>query len=88
MIAMDAPHRFAFTWHPYAIDRAVDYSGERPTTVEFRLERQGDGTRLTVTESGFDALPPARRDAALRSNEGGWTAQMDNIRDWLAQPSA
>lgn len=23
--AIDAPHRFAFTWHPDAVDPAVDY---------------------------------------------------------------
>ncbi len=78
--AMDQPHRFAFTWHPYAIDPEVDYSAEPPTLVEFMLERAGEGTRLTVTESGFDALPAERRDIALRMNEGGWTQQVQNIK--------
>src|SRR5689334_8382635 len=35
---MDPERLFAFTWHPYAIDPAVDYSNEPPTLVEFRLE--------------------------------------------------
>ena len=38
------------------------------------------GTRLTLVESGFDAVPAHRRDEAFRMNERGWTAQMDNIR--------
>src|SRR5499427_1301212 len=29
---------FSFTWHPYAVDPAVDYSREPTTLVEFRLE--------------------------------------------------
>src|ERR1700758_2518622 len=29
---------FSFTWHPYALDPAVDYSGEPPTLIEFTLE--------------------------------------------------
>lgn len=80
IVAMEEPDRFAFTWHPYAIDPAVDYSQEEPTLVEFRLEPAGTGTRLTVTESGFDRIPAHRRDEAIRMNGGGWTAQVENIR--------
>ena len=40
----------------------------------------GEGTRLTVTESGFDAIPAERRDEALRMNEGGWEAQVGNVK--------
>src|SRR3546814_9238047 len=53
---------FSFTWHPYAIGPGVDYADEPPTLVEFRLEPRGDGTLLTVTESGFDRIPAHRRD--------------------------
>ena len=38
IVAMDQLRRFAFTWHPFAVDPAVDYSGEIPTLVEFILE--------------------------------------------------
>jgi len=71
---------FSFTWHPYAIEPGVDYSGEVPTLVEFRLEPHGDGTLLTVTESGFDRIPAHRRDEAFRMNDGGWAEQMQNIK--------
>jgi uncharacterized protein YndB with AHSA1/START domain len=71
---------FSFTWHPYAVDQSVDYSKEEPTLVEIRLEPSGSGTLLTVTESGFDKVPAARRDEAFLRNEGGWTQQMENIR--------
>jgi uncharacterized protein YndB with AHSA1/START domain len=77
---MDAPGRFAFTWYPFAIDPATDYSGEEPTLVEFTLEAIDGGTRLTVIESGFSKLPPHRYADALRSNSGGWAEQMKNIR--------
>ena len=80
VVAMEPERRFAFTWRPYAIDPAVDYSAEPPTLVEFLLEPRGDGTRLTIIESGFDRIPAHRRDEALRMNEAGWAAQMDNIR--------
>jgi uncharacterized protein YndB with AHSA1/START domain len=77
---MEAPRLFSFTWHPYAIDPAVDYSTETPTLVEFRLEPTPKGTRLTLVESGFDALPTHRMPEAMRKNEGGWTEQMKNIQ--------
>ncbi|MGH6992923.1 MAG: SRPBCC family protein [Caulobacteraceae bacterium] len=80
---MDEPERFAFAWHPYAVDPDADYSAEPPTLVEFRLRREGEGTRLTLTESGFDALPAERRDLAFRMNEGGWTQQVENIRAFV-----
>ena len=78
--AMERPNRFAFTWHPYAVDPKADYSAEPPTLVEFTLEPTGEGTRLTVTESGFDALPADRREVALRMNDSGWAQQTRNIQ--------
>jgi uncharacterized protein YndB with AHSA1/START domain len=81
---MDAEKLFSFRWHPAAIDPKVDYSKEPATLVEFRLEPQPEGTRLTVVESGFDLLPPGRRDEAFRMNEGGWKVQIENIRVHVA----
>jgi uncharacterized protein YndB with AHSA1/START domain len=76
---------FSFSWHPYAVDPAVDYSGETPTLVEFRLEPTGDGTLLTVTESGFDKIPAHRRADAFSKNDNGWAQQMKNIESYVTQ---
>lgn len=76
---IDPERLFSYSWHPYAIDPAVDYSGEPSTLVEFRLEPSTKGTRLTITESGFAALPAPRRLEAFRMNSGGWDAQTRNI---------
>ena len=78
---------FSFTWHPYAIDPSVDYSHETPTLVEFRLSPTATGTLLVVTETGFDHVPAARRDEALRKNDGGWAEQMKNIEAHVARPA-
>jgi len=80
VVAIERPSRFAFTWHPYAVKPDVDYSNEEPTLVEFRLAAIAQGTRLTITESGFDRIPAERRDEALRMNGSGWTQQIENIR--------
>ncbi len=79
VVKIEPERLFSFHWHPYAVDPAVDYSQEPPTLVEFLLERTPTGTLLKLTESGFDALPAARRDLAFRMNAGGWTEQMKNI---------
>ena len=69
----------SYRWHPYAIDPKEDYSGEPMTLVELRLDDAGGGTRITVIESGFDALPIERRAEALRMNTHGWAAQLDHV---------
>jgi uncharacterized protein YndB with AHSA1/START domain len=78
---MEPPTRFAFRWHPYAVERGVDYSAEPRTRVEFTLEPIATGTRLTVVETGFDALPAHRRADCLRMNDSGWAEQMVSIRN-------
>src|SRR5689334_23770644 len=75
---------FSFTWHPYAIDPQVDYSQEQPTLVEFTLDETANGTRLTVTESGFNAIPAHRRDEAFRMNSQGWAIQVERVADYVA----
>ena len=74
---------FSFTWHPYAIDPKVDYSGETPTLVEFTLEETAAGTLLRVVESGFDKVPSHRRAEAFLRNDGGWTQQINNIEAYV-----
>jgi uncharacterized protein YndB with AHSA1/START domain len=77
---------FAYRWHPYAIDPAVDYSLEPTTLVEFSLEDASGGTVLTIVESGFDRIPVARRDEAFRMNDAGWTEQLKNIERHVSKP--
>lgn len=84
--AIDPERLFSFRWHPYAIDPNVDYSSEPTTLVEFQLEPSGNGTILSVTESGFDAIPEGRRFDAFRMNERGWAMQMTNIERHVDQP--
>lgn len=72
---VDPPRRFAFRWHPFAVG-GVDVSAEPMTLVTFDLEATGDDTRVTITESGFDGIPLARRAAAFSANDSGWTHQL------------
>lgn len=75
---------FSFTWHPYGVDKNIDYTKETPTLVEFRLQPTVTGTLLTLTESGFSRIPEGRRFDAFRMNDQGWTQQMKNIAAHVA----
>jgi uncharacterized protein YndB with AHSA1/START domain len=82
---IEAPRLFSFRWHPFAIDPKHDYSGEPTTLVVFELEAVAEGTRLTITETGFDGIPLARRAAAFTSNDEGWTHQAKLVEKYLAR---
>src|SRR5580704_3490343 len=85
--AIEPESLFSYTWHPYSIDPKVDYSNEESTLVEFRLEATASGTLLTVTETGFDKIPAARRAEAFRMNDGGWAQQVKNIQAYVGKTS-
>jgi len=76
---------FSLRWHPNAVDLDTDYSNEPTTLVVFELEAVDGGTLLTLTESGYDETPLARRAEAFKSNDQGWEAQMKLIAKYLAQ---
>ena len=69
---MTAPRRFVWEWHPGAVDPSVDYGSEPRTTVTFTLEPSERGTRLSVSETGFDAVSLARRAKVYSDNSQGW----------------
>jgi hypothetical protein len=70
---MEPPRRFAWEWHPGAIDPSVDYSREPRTRVTFTLEPTAAGTRLTLSETGFTEVSLARRAKVFSDNSQGWT---------------
>ncbi|MGI8553539.1 MAG: SRPBCC family protein [Dehalococcoidia bacterium] len=74
---------FSYRWHPYAVEPGIDYSTEPTTLVEFHIAEIAGGTKVTVVESGFDHLPPARRTEAFRMNEQGWAGQLTNIERYV-----
>ncbi|OBH15369.1 SRPBCC family protein [Mycolicibacter sinensis] len=82
IVAVEPPRRFAYRWHPFAVD--ADVRDEPMTLVEFTLAETPEGVLLTIVESGFDALPAARRSSAFEANSGGWAHQAELVRKYLA----
>lgn len=79
-------HLFSFRWHPYGVEPGTDPATEPMTLVEFELEEGAGGTHLSITESGFDRVPPGRRAEAFAANEQGWREQATLIAKYLALP--
>ena len=80
VVAVEPQRRFAYRWHPFAVDPDTDYDREPTTLVEFTLSEAPDGVLLTITESGFDSIPEARRSASFEANSEGWAIQADLVR--------
>lgn len=80
--------RIAFRWHPYAIEAGADYSQEPMTSILFELADAEGGILLTISESGFDRIPLARRAEAFAANDGGWEAQTRLVEKFLALPAS
>jgi len=85
--SIEPMERMSFRWHPYALEEGVDYSKEPTTLIEFVLTDAAGGILLTITESGFDQIPLARRAKAFKANEGGWEIQTHLIEKYLAKAS-
>lgn len=79
IVAVQPQRRFAYRWRPFPDDG----EDEATTLVEFTLSEVPEGVLLTIVESGFDAIPEARRGSAYESNSEGWTIQADLVRRYL-----
>lgn len=76
---VEEPTVFGFTWH---INGLPD-DDPRRTYVEFTLQPDGAGTRLTVVESGFAQLPDDAHGKAYDGNTEGWAAELGELVAYL-----
>ena len=73
---VDEPSLFSFRW---AIEPGNEPAPGEETLVEFTLTPEGDGTRLTVVESGFTKLdrPAEKQEWHRERNVDGWRQVLD-----------
>jgi len=76
---VDRPTRFSFRWDALK-DTPIDVAS---TLVEFTLVSEGDGTRLTLLESGFADLPDEAYQARIDENSAGWDSELEDLRRYL-----
>jgi uncharacterized protein YndB with AHSA1/START domain len=76
---VEEPTVFGFTWHIYGLPD----DDPRRTYVEFTLEPDGAGTRLTVVETGFAQLPDDAHHKAFDGNTRGWASELGELVEYL-----
>ena len=75
-VELDPPRRAVFRW----LGGDAGSLEEFPTnTIEFTIEPDGDGVRLTVRETGFAGISAdaAERRARFEANDSGWLEELD-----------
>ena len=77
---VEPPRVFGFTW-PMDGVRSDD---PRRSYVEFTLVGDGDGTLLTVVETGFAQLDDADHRTAYDDHTEGWGRELGELVDALA----
>ena len=73
---VEPPRLFSFRWFR---------SGEEDSTlVEFTLSAEGDSTRLTVVESGFQELagPEDEKQRDADGHREGWKLELEELREY------
>ena len=76
---VEEPRVFGYTWQIFGLPN----DDPRRTYVEFTLEPNGNGTRLTVVESGFAQLPGDAHDKAYPGNTEGWASELGELVAYL-----
>ena len=77
VVTAEAPQRFAFHWTPEPGNPTL-------SLVTFVLEAVSEGTRVTITEAGFEALPEDVRKKRYEMNGEGWGITLDHLTAYLA----
>jgi uncharacterized protein YndB with AHSA1/START domain len=82
---VEPPHRFAYRW-VHTRDTPQEVSPANSTLTEFTLAAEGGGTRVSVVESGFDALnlDDAARAELFASHGRGWPIELGELADHAA----
>jgi uncharacterized protein YndB with AHSA1/START domain len=76
---VEEPTVFAYTWQLPDLPK----DDPRRTYVEFTLEPDGDGTLLSVVETGFAQLPVDTRREAYDSHSEGWSRELAELAEYV-----
>lgn len=80
-VALEPPHSFAFDWPQWDFEANRSLEDDAPwTRVQFTLEPVAEGTRVTVTESGFAGFTAGLGARLLRENTEGWEFQLAQLK--------
>lgn len=74
---VDPPHEFAIQWPPQPQYHSI------AMLTRYVLEEENGGTRVTVSETGFEALPDDIRQQRFDSTAKGYTTVLANLKAYL-----
>lgn len=84
VVAANPFEYFAFRW--YTGTETVDDVLAAPNTlIEFHIESIGEGTKVTVRESGFASLPAEVAESSFSDNSSGWEYMMNRLEEAMNQ---
>lgn len=75
----DPPSEFAFRWPPQPL-----YYSTEMTTV-YRLEEENGGTRVRVTESGFENMPGTSGREQFECTQNGYVSILANLKSYVEE---
>ena len=78
---IEPPQRFSFRWHP---NEAWSLPAMVTTIV---LADENDGTRLDISESGYENVPEELRGKRFESSGKGYTQVLEALKVMLEQPT-
>lgn len=81
---IEPEHVFAFHWYDSEDGEAGDSHEHPQIWVVFEFKDIPEGTRLTITESGFAAFPEPYRGEIMKRNAEGWAIQVQNLTRYLS----
>jgi uncharacterized protein YndB with AHSA1/START domain len=76
---------FSYRWVPGSTGLVGDILNAPNTLVEFFIEEMEQGTKVTVKESGFAALPAEVAEKSFKDNSGGWGYMMERLEKLMNQ---
>ncbi|MGE3179994.1 MAG: SRPBCC domain-containing protein [Phycisphaerae bacterium] len=85
VVAVEPQQRFVFKWQPFLSIKDIKVDASLYLHVEYVLEDHPHGTKLTLRESGFAAMPEALAKRARTDNEFGWTEELAKLYDLFAE---
>jgi uncharacterized protein YndB with AHSA1/START domain len=78
---VDRPREFVIQWPPQPQYHSI------PATTRYLLEEENGGTRVTVSETGFEALPEDIRQHQYEGTAKGYATVMANLKAYLESES-
>jgi uncharacterized protein YndB with AHSA1/START domain len=74
---------FSYRWYACQPAEGERWEDMPKTLVQFTLEDADGRTRLTIVETGFDAVPLDRRAKAVEGNTEGWGMQAERVKRYV-----